>query len=312
MNVYYHDKYNIDLGLFSRLHPFDGLKFSKIFEAIRKNPGFCIRQPVAPVSQTVIDAFAGELLRPLLNDKQYILGALELPFPPIIPFSIINKKILLPMRWAVQGTIDAMRDALSGAAGWNLAGGYHHASSDAAEGFCVYNDIGIAHSELLKNRLIGEDDRLLIVDVDAHHGNGNAQTFMDNGNVTIIDIFNDDIYPRSPSTKKRVDIAVPLHTAATGDAYLRALNAALGRIHGGYRVALVIAGTDVLGSDPLGGFNLSIEDVVRRDGMIFETLRNLSIPAVFLGGGGYSKESVDATTKSLSNLCRGQGRAIKT
>lgn len=304
MNVYYHDKYNIDLGLFNRLHPFDGLKFSKVFEAIRAKPWFCIRQPVAPVSQTVIEAFAGELLRPLLNDKQYILGALELPFPPIIPFSIINKKILLPMRWAVQGTIDAMRDALSGANGWNLAGGYHHASSAAAEGFCVYNDIGIACSEHLKNSLIGKDDRLLIVDVDAHHGNGNAQTFMDNGNVTILDIFNDDIYPRSPSTKKRVDIAVQLNTAADGDTYLRALDAALGRIHDGYRVAFVIAGTDVLGSDPLGGLNLSIEDVVRRDGMIFETLRSLSIPAVFLGGGGYSKESVDATTKSLSNLCR--------
>lgn len=312
MNVYYHDKYNIDLGLFNRLHPFDGLKFSKIFEAIRKKPGICIRQPAAPVSQTIIDAFAGELFRPLLTNKQYILGALELPFPAIIPFSIINKKILLPMRWAVQGTIDAMRDALKGADGWNLAGGYHHASSDAAEGFCVYNDIGIAYREHLKNRLIGKNDRLLIVDVDAHHGNGNAQTFMNNGNVTILDIFNDDIYPRSPSTKKRVDIAVQLHTAATGAAYLRTLDAALGRILGEYRVAFVIAGTDVLGSDPLGGFNLSIEDVVRRDRMIFETLRNLAIPAVFLGGGGYSKDSVDATTISLSNLCHGRDRAIKT
>jgi histone deacetylase 11 len=305
VDIYYHDRYNIDLGLFNRLHPFDGLKFSKVFEAINKKPGICIRQPGEPVSQAAINAFAGELLRPLLNNRQYILGALELPFPPLIPFSIIDKKILRPMRWAVQGTLDAMKEALSGATGWNLAGGYHHASSDAAEGFCVYNDIGIAYSEHRRKTLIGKDDRLLIVDVDAHHGNGNARTFMNNGKITILDIFNDDIYPRSPSTKKRVDIAVPLHTATTGDAYLKALDAALGRIHGGYRIAFVIAGTDVLGSDPLGGLRLSIEDVVRRDEIIFETLRKRSVPTVFLGGGGYSEESVDSIIKSLSNLYHG-------
>jgi solute:Na+ symporter, SSS family len=48
------------------------------------------------------------------------------------------------MRWAVQGTADATRDAICGKNSWNLSGGYHHASADSAEGFCVYNDIGIA------------------------------------------------------------------------------------------------------------------------------------------------------------------------
>jgi acetoin utilization deacetylase AcuC-like enzyme len=302
MNMYYHEAYNIDLGLFNRLHPFDGMKFSKVFEAIRKKPGICVRQPSNPIPQSGIDAFVGEALRPLLHDRQYILSALELPFPPIIPFSTIDKKILLPMRWAVQGTIDAMRDALGGSTSWNLFGGFHHASSDFAEGFCVYNDIGIAHIEHLKARRIGKEDRILIIDVDAHHGNGNAQTFMANGNVTIVDIFNDDIYPKSPLTKKRIDIAVPLHMAAPGREYLKGLETGLHRIHGDYRMAFVIAGTDVLASDPLGGFRLTVEEVVRRDLMIFEKLSQLSVPAVFLGGGGYSEDSVKATTESLSNL----------
>jgi histone deacetylase 11 len=302
VNIYYHDRYNIDLGLFNRLHPFDGLKFSKVFEVIRKLPGICIRQPGTPVSQAALDAFADESLRSSLENKHFILSALELPFPPDIPFSTIYKEILLPMRWAVQGTLDATRDALNGTAGWNLFGGYHHASADSAEGFCAYNDIGIACSEHLRNALIGKDDRILIIDVDAHHGNGNARTFMENGNVAILDIFNDDIYPRSPDTKKRVDFAVPLHTSTTGDAYLGALYDALDRIHSGFRIAFVIAGTDVLAADPLGGFSLSIEDVVQRDRMIFEKLQELSIPAVFLGGGGYSEDSVHATINSLSNL----------
>lgn len=66
--------------------------------------------------------------------------------------------------------------------------------------------------------------------------------------------------------------------------------------------SFVIAGTDVLASDPLGGLRLSVEDVVHRDRMIFEKLQNLSIPAVFLGGGGYSADNVNAITESLSNL----------
>lgn len=305
MNVYYHEEYNIDLGLFNRLHPFDGLKFSKVYKAIKKKPGICIQQPGEPISKKIIDAFAGEVLRPLLNRRRYILNALELPFPAIIPFSIIDKKILLPMRWAVKGTLDAARDALRGSTSWNLSGGYHHASSNSAEGFCIYNDIGIACNEHLKTSLIEKDDRILIIDVDAHHGNGNAHTFMENGKVTILDIFNDDIYPKSPFTRQRIDIAAPLHTATRGHEYLRALDAALDRIDSGFRIAFVIAGTDVLASDPLGGFRLTIEDVVRRDMMIFEKLRILSIPAVFLGGGGYSEDSVKAITESLSNLYTG-------
>jgi histone deacetylase 11 len=302
MNIYYHAGYNIDLGLFNRLHPFDGLKFSKVFQAIKKIPGIRIGQPGGPVSQQLIEGFAGDGLRPLLNHRSYLLNALELPFPPNIPFSIIDKKILLPMRWAVQGTVDAAHGALDGATSWNLSGGYHHASADSAEGFCVYNDIGIAYLDLLNNARIEKNDPLLIVDVDAHHGNGNAQIFMENDNVSIVDIFNDDIYPASPLTKKRVDIAMPLHSSTTGPEYHGALDAALDRIHGGYRIAFVIAGTDVLSSDPLGGFRLSVEDVVRRDRKIFEKLRDLSIPAVCLGGGGYSEDSIKAITESISNL----------
>jgi histone deacetylase 11 len=302
MNIYYHDKYNINLGLFNRLHPFDGMKFSKVFEAIKNKPGICIRQPGGPVAQTAIDAFAGDGLRPLLTRRRYILNALELPFPPSIPFSTIDEKILLPMRWAVQGTLDAAREALGGGTSWNLSGGYHHASADSAEGFCVYNDIGIAYHEHLKSGLFEKEDRMLLIDVDAHHGNGNARTFMKNGNATILDVFNDDIYPASPLTKKRVDIAVQLHTSTTGQAYLEALDAALDKIHSGFRMAWVIAGTDVLASDPLGGFRLSVDDVVRRDRKIVDKLRELSIPAVFLGGGGYSDDSISAIAESISNL----------
>jgi histone deacetylase 11 len=302
MNIYYHAKYNIDMGLVNKFHPFDGLKFSKIFKVLKEKPEISIIEPKNPISQVVIDEFVGDLLKRLLHSKRYILNALELPFVPIIPFSVIDKKLLLPMRWAVNGTLDSMKEALSGKNCWNLSGGYHHASRDSAEGFCIYNDIGIAYEEHLKSSILKRDDRILIIDVDAHHGNGNAHTFIGNNNVTIVDIFNDDIYPKSSITKNRINISVPLHNNAIGPEYLKSLETALRKIDGSFRIAIVVAGTDVLSSDPLGGFNLTVEDVVNRDIMIFEKLQKMSIPVIFLGGGGYSRESVDATLESISKL----------
>lgn len=302
MNIYYHPQYNIDLGLLNWFHPFDGRKFSKVFEAIKKFPLIDLKRPDCPIPQTIIDEFAGELMRRLLYSKRYILNALELPYIPLIPFSIIDKCILLPMRWGVKGTIEATKDALSGTNSWNLSGGYHHASPNSAEGFCIYNDIGIAYKEHLKCGNIAKDDRILIIDVDAHHGNGNAYTFMKNGNVTILDIYNDDIYPQSPYTKKRVDIAVPLHTGTTGHEYIKAIDNALNKLNGNFLIAFVIAGTDVLASDPLGGLKLSVRDCVNRDTLVIKKLKSLSISAVFLGGGGYTKNSAKAITEAISNL----------
>jgi histone deacetylase 11 len=302
MNIYYHNQYNIDLGVLNRLHPFDGRKFYKIHREISGLPKINLKRPEFQVSKDIIDLFVNELLHRLLSSKRYILKALEVPYIPLIPFSVIDKRVLLPMRWAVQGTLEASRDALAGVNCWNLSGGYHHASPGAAEGFCVYNDIGIAYKALRKTGEIKSSDRILIIDVDAHHGNGNAHTFMENDHIAILDVYNDDIYPQSKFTKKRVNIPVPLHTGTLGDEYIRALYGALEQLNGNFRLSFVVAGSDVLATDKLGGFSLSVEDITKRDALICDRLKALSIPFVFLGGGGYSKQSAEATIKSISNL----------
>ena len=304
MNIYYHSEYDIDLGVLNRLHPFDGRKFSKIHREISGLPGINLKKPEGPVSVDIINQFANELLQRILSSKRYILTALGMPHIPLIPFSVIDRRVLLPMRWAVQGTIEASKAAVEGVNCWNLSGGYHHASPGSAEGFCVYNDIGIAFETLSKNGEITSNDRVLIIDVDAHHGNGNAHTFLENDHVVILDVYNDDIYPQSEFTKKRVNFPVPLHTGTLGDAYMGALNSALDQLNDDFRLSFVIAGSDVLASDKLGGFKLSVEEVYKRDALICERLKALSTSFVFLGGGGYSKQSAEAMIKSISNLYR--------
>ncbi len=304
MNIYYHPQYNINLGLLSYLHPFDGRKFSKVFKAIKSLDGIDIKQPDGPVPQVAIDNFVSGIQRKLLHEKRYILRALEIPYIPLLPFSIIDKRILLPMRWGIEGTIEASKGALKGNAAWNLSGGYHHATPRNSEGFCIYNDIGIAVQEMSATNLISETDKILIVDIDAHHGNGNAYTFMDNKNVTILDIYNNDVYPQNNYTKSRVNIDVPLAAGTEGTQYNEALKNALDKLDGDYCIAYVVAGTDVLASDPLGRLGLSISECVERDKLVYEKLQSLSIPAVFVGGGGYSSESAQAIAESIKCLHR--------
>jgi len=85
--------------------------------------------------------------------------------------------------------------------------------------------------------------------------------------------------------------------------YLAHLREGLGRLTGGARFAFVVAGTDVLASDPLGALGLSVEECAERDGLVFERLKQLSVPAVFLAGGGYGKQSADAMIAGL-RVCR--------
>jgi histone deacetylase 11 len=302
IQIFYAEQYNINLGLLNYLHPFDGTKFRKVIRDLKRNSAADIRPPSAPISHEVINEFVDDVVKLQLGDKKFILQTLDVPHIPFLPFSYLDKKILLPMRWGVAGTLDASKAALGGKTCWNLAGGYHHASQHSAEGFCFYNDIGIAHQELLKAGLLKPDDKILIIDVDAHHGNGNARTFMENKHVTLLDVYNADNYPGTLSTRKRVDIPVPLHTGVGGSEYLSKYENALNRLGKDYRIAYVVAGTDVLDSDPIGGMLLKPDDVVTREKMTFNKLKGLGVATVFLGAGGYSKLSASTIAAAIKGL----------
>ncbi|HEU5136429.1 MAG TPA: histone deacetylase [Steroidobacteraceae bacterium] len=300
MKIVYRPEYNIDLGLLNRLHPFDGRKYAKVFEALAATGTENVVTPVRPVDDAVINAFVNELMKRVLKAKRYILQALEVPYIPLLPFSWIDKRILLPMRWAVADTIKGAELALAGTNRRNLSGGYHHASRKSAQGFCIYNDIGIAYDQMMAAGRLSANDRVLIIDIDAHHGNGNAEVFLENRNVVLLDVYNADIYPQTNYTRERVDLAVPLASGTRGDEYLQKLGAALRKLDGNFRLAFVVAGTDVLATDPLGRLGLTIDECAERERLVEQRLSALSIPALFVAGGGYSADSSRAMTASIA------------
>ena len=73
------------------------------------------------------------------------------------------------MLYATQGTVDASCLAIERKWAINLAGGYHHASGNSGGGFCIYPDISLAIENLRK---FHRKTKILIVDLDAHQGNG--------------------------------------------------------------------------------------------------------------------------------------------
>lgn len=302
MIIYYNKKYNIDFGPLNKLHPFDGLKFKKVYQQIKNLPNIQIQSPTKSISDQEIDEYVDVPFRKLRHQKSYIFQALELPPIPVLPFWLVDHIILKPMRWGVAGTLEASKQALEGNNCWNLSGGYHHASQGNAEGFCIYNDIGIAVQQLRKLKHLKEEDKILILDIDAHHGNGNTLAFRHDERVTTLDIYNANIYPNDNSTKVLVDINLPIPSATAGPEYLARLQEGLQQLTSGYKLAYVVAGTDVLYTDPLGGLGLTIDECVHRDAMVLERLSGLSIPAIFLGGGGYSKESFVAISESIKQL----------
>jgi len=301
MKVIYSKHYNIDLGVLSCLHPFDGTKFKTIYNGLKKNRGVEFVEPSAATSMDVIDEFLSSIMQYRVRSKNGILRALEVPKIPLINFSFLDRKILTPMRWGVAGTILGAIQALQNRSMyWNVSGGYHHAMHQNMEGFCIYNDIGICYQQLIKNSLLAPDDKMLIIDTDAHHGNGNAYTFMENKRVTILDVYNAGIYPTSSYTRDRVDIPVPLLPGTDGQIYLHKYSESLKKLDGNYRLAFVVAGTDTLKGDKLGGLFLSIDDVAEREKITLQALSQRSIPAVILGGGGYSKNSAKSVIRAIS------------
>ena len=305
MNVIYTKHYNINLGLLNYLHPFDGTKFQTIYNGLKGNGNIHFIEPAEPASMEIIDSFFSSMMRKKVRDVVFVFRALEVPRIPLVSFSFLDRKVLSPMRWGVAGTILGATNALQNAGVyWNISGGYHHAMQQNMEGFCIYNDIGICHQQLLKNGLLADDDKILIIDTDAHHGNGNAYTFMDNKQVTILDVYNAGIYPTSGYTRDRVNIPVPLPPGTDGASYLQQYSQALAQLDNDYRLAFVVAGTDTLITDKLGGLCLSIGDVVEREQLTLQALEQRSIPTVMLGGGGYSKDSAKSVIESIA-ACAG-------
>jgi|ERR1051326_3193471 histone deacetylase 11 len=317
-NIVYTPDYDFYFYGFEKLHPFDGRKPSKVWnelvQAFQHEEDWSLH-PVMPVAeQDILEVHTTEYLA-LLASPDYVIQALEVPalrLLTLIDPHALEKHVLQPMRWATQGTIDAAEAALKGQIAVNLGGGYHHASQEKGEGFCIYSDIAIAVARLRKQGMIRAEDRVLVVDLDAHQSNGLERIFFNDPSIYLFDMYNQDIYPQDRWAQQRINCAIRLSSGTGDQEYHAHLEENLPRVLqelGQPRIAFYVAGTDIYANDPLGRLNISAQGVFERDRFVFETLTNAGIPWVMTLAGGYTKESYLLVLKSVCYLLETWGWA---
>lgn len=185
-----------------------------------------------------------------------------------------------------QGTIDCCRYAFDNGVAMNVAGGTHHAFADRGEGFCLLNDFAVAANYLLHE---GRAERILVIDLDVHQGNGTASLFADEPRVFTFSMHGRHNYPFH---KEVSDWDLPLEDGADDDVYLSALRESLPVLLERTKPQLVffLSGVDILASDQFGKLKVSLEGCRERDSMVFTALAEKGIPCVVAMGGGYSAD----------------------
>jgi acetoin utilization deacetylase AcuC-like enzyme len=185
-------------------------------------------------------------------------------------------------RATMGGAVEAMRCATSHGFSGQLAGGTHHAHADFGSGYCSLNDFALAAVTALGEGLA---DRVAIVDLDVHQGDGNASMLAGNPHVFVFSLHGEKNFPFRKAVSD-LDIGLPDGTG--DDAYLRRLHDGLEAVSA-FRPDLVLyqCGVDPLVHDKLGRLALSYEGLAARDRMVLETFHKKAVPLSFGIGGGY-------------------------
>ncbi len=182
------------------------------------------------------------------------------------------------------GTLQCARLARLHGVALNIAGGTHHAFRDKGEGFCLLNDIAVAANHLLHT---GEAQRILIVDLDVHQGNGTASIFEGDERVFTFSMHGERNYPLR---KEKSDLDIGLPDGTGDEAYLRILRKTLPRLIDEVEPDCIfyLSGVDVLESDRLGRLSLTLAGCRERDRFVLQTCRDHQLPVTVSMGGGYS------------------------
>ena len=164
----------------------------------------------------------------------------------------------------------------------------HHAGRSNARGFCLFNNLAVSAAALA-----ARGERVLVVDFDAHHGNGTQEIFYDSSAVFYASFHQHPAYPGTGALHERGSAAglgttlnFPFPRRTTGDAYRLAIAEVLipAVEHFSPTWLLLSAGFDAHRDDPLTDLGLSAGDF----GDLTERLCRLVAPGrriAFLEGG---------------------------
>jgi acetoin utilization deacetylase AcuC-like enzyme len=274
MKAFYADQFVLPLPAG---HRFPMEKYRLLRERVAAElPQVSLQEPPAATDGQLALAHTPHYIERLVNGllsahEQRVLG---------FPWSL---QMVERSRRSTGATIAACRAAAQDGAACNLAGGTHHAFADRGEGFCCFNDVAVAARLIQAERLA---QRVVIVDLDVHQGNGTAAILKNDASVFTLSLHGQANYPFRKETS---DLDVGLESGCDDVTYLAQLESALIQIQARFSPDFIIyiAGADVLGTDRLGLLGLTHLGCQQRDQQVFDFARRLNIPCAMVMGGGY-------------------------
>ncbi|MCL4149147.1 UNVERIFIED_CONTAM: hypothetical protein GTU68_009509 [Idotea baltica] len=197
-----------------------------------------------------------------------------------------------------EGTRLVAIHALNDQIAFNIAGGTHHANRSQAQGFCLLNDQAIAANYLMAQDLA---ERILIIDLDVHQGNGTAEIFKEDKSVFTFSMHGNNNFP---FRKASSNLDVGLADQTEDELYLKLLKVNLKLIERSFCFDYVFyqAGVDVLANDKLGRLSLSVAGCKMRDEMVLKFAQKHQTPICISMGGSYNihmREIIEAHSNTF-------------
>ena len=260
-------------------HKFPINKFSELANyLIKKNVVKKFHKPYPCSSETLKFAHSEKYIRDITNKTLDKDGVKKIGFPLVD--SVVKRSLV-----ATGGTVLASKLAINYGISCNTAGGSHHANYNGGAGYCVFNDVAVAAHYLLNRGLA---NKILIVDLDVHQGNGNSDIFKENRNVFTFSMHSKTNYPAKKSIS---DLDVELEDNTEDDTYIKTLKHYLAELNQeNFDFVFYIAGVDIHFNDRLGKLNISDQGVKLRDELVIENFYSKRIPFCGVLGGGYNKD----------------------
>jgi acetoin utilization deacetylase AcuC-like enzyme len=308
----YSDAYYLPIGH----HVFPAEKYRRIRDRL-------LKQGVADASDFVEPQPASDQDILLVHTPEYVhkLKTGTLSPREELELEIPYSRDLVEAFWlAAGGSILAARHALTDRIAISIGGGFHHAFPDHGEGFCMIHDVAVAIRRLQRD---GKIRTAMTVDCDVHQGNGTAAIFagtrtasepLPSVSASVLgralpgkmkgahagDVFTISMHQHNnyPMWKPPSSIDVDLPDGIGDDDYLAWLGDALSSGVRQFKADLLcyVAGADPYREDQLGGLNLSIAGLKRRDELVFRVARAQNIPVMVTFAGGYARNVEDTVT----------------
>lgn len=263
-------------------HRFPMLKYELLPEQLIYE-GTCTKdnffKPNIPEDEHILKVHTKSYYHDLKNLTLNKRAERKLGFP--LSKALVEREIII-----ADGTMKASEFALENGIAMNIAGGTHHAYTDRGEAFCLLNDQAIGARYLQQKKLV---EKILIVDLDVHQGNGTAEIFTNDKSVFTFSMHGKGNYPFK---KEQSDLDIALENNADDDTYLNLLYDTLPKLIKLENPDFIyyLCGVDVVASDKLGKLGMTIKGCKQRDRFVLETCKSHKTPVMCSMGGGYSPD----------------------